>query len=206
MNIQQYRYLLEQEKGRQKAIFSAIKEKEAEVNKNKKEIIYIEEALNIAQQAAQQTQNEIKFAITELVTLAIETVYGKKYQFDIKFNIQRGKTEAYLCFLKDGEDIDPMSSTGGGVINVAAFALRIALWNLKRDRARNTIVLDEPAGKISKDLQPLFGSLIKEISNKLNIQFIIVSHEKALAKEADKIFKVSYKNKESFVEEIEYEG
>ena len=56
---------------------------------------------------------------------------------------------------------------------------------------RNTIILDEPFKHLSDDLQPLGSEVLKQLSDKLKIQFIIVTHRKEITGVADKIFEVS---------------
>ena len=97
-----------------------------------------------------------------------------------------------------------MTESGGGAVDVAAFALRIALWKLSQMQTKNvsdTIVMDEPGRFISVDLQPKFGELIKLLSEKLSIQFIIVTHSVILSEKADKVFKVGKKNNISYIED-----
>ena len=55
------------------------------------------------------------------------------------------------------------------------------------------IVLDEPFRYLSENYQGLASQMIKEISVKLGIQYLIVTHEEELTESADKIFNVSIK-------------
>ena len=93
-----------------------------------------------------------------------------------------------------------MNSSGGGPIDIASFALRIASWSLQRPIRSNTIILDEPMKNLSKEYQEQGALMLQEVSRKLGIQFIIVTHEPVLARFADKTFNVSIKNGISRVE------
>ncbi len=105
------------------------------------------------------------------------------------FSVQRrNKTECDLYFERDGNKMDPLSASGGGAVDVASFALRVASWSMQRPRSRNTMILDEPLRFLSADHQEQASVMIKEISQKLGIQFIIITHESILASYADKIF------------------
>ena len=53
------------------------------------------------------------------------------------------------------------------------------------------IILDEPLRFLSVDLQERASIMIKEISKKLGLQFLIVTHESTLASYADKVFETS---------------
>lgn len=144
----------------------------------------------ILQEVARITQEALEFRISELVTVALN-VFPEPYTFRLQFEAKRGQSEAKIVLLTPtGEELDPMSAVGGGVIDMVAFSLRIGLWVLRQPRPRGVIVLDEPFRFLSRGLQPEAGKLIKELSTKLGLQFIIVSHEEALVENVDKILTV----------------
>lgn len=196
--ISSYRFKLERRKGAKNQILkniSSCKDRIKILKRNQKDI---DRAQIIIQTVAQKTQQELEFHISDIVTLALESIFDEPYQFKVIFEIKRGKTEAKLLFLKDGSEVDPMTASGGGTVDVAAFALRVALWTLKT--GRNTIVLDEPFRFLSSDLQPKAGKMLSLLSKKLKLQFIIVTHNKHLIETADKLISVSIKNKITRVE------
>ena len=78
-------------------------------------------------------------------------------------------------------------------VDVAAFALRVASWSMERPRSRPVLIMDEPLRFLSTDHQEKASVMIKEISQKLGIQFIIVTHETILASYADKVFETKIK-------------
>jgi DNA repair exonuclease SbcCD ATPase subunit len=86
-----------------------------------------------------------------------------------------------------------LTASGGGAVDVAAFALRIASWSMAQPHSRNTIILDEPLRFLSVDLQEKASTMIKEVSDKLGIQMILVTHNDTLASFADRVFNVSIK-------------
>jgi DNA repair exonuclease SbcCD ATPase subunit len=62
--------------------------------------------------------------------------------------------------------------------------------------------MDEPLRFLSEDLQEKASLMIKELSKKLKLQFIIITHEPTLATYADKEFRVTIKNGISNVKEL----
>lgn len=164
----------------------------------------IERAQFIINEIAIKTQQQIEYHISELVSLALFSVFGEEaYGFKVTFDIKRGKTECHLSFLDDGEEVKPVDASGFGALDIASFALRIALWNIQRPKTRNVMLLDEPFKHLrGKIVQRKTGELISEISKKLNIQMIIIS-DVSFSIKADKTFMVIKKNKESFVYEID---
>lgn len=151
----------------------------------------LERATEVIQTVAKLTQQELEFHISELVTLALRSVFPLPYRMVVKFELRRSRSEADLL-LEDpeGNVVSPMDSVGGGVVDVAAFALRVSLWSLQRPRPRPILILDEPFRFLSQDLQPKASQMLHEISRKLKMQFLIVTHEENLVEAADKIFRV----------------
>ncbi len=160
----------------------------------------LQRALDIIQLNAKLTQQQLEIHIGELVTLALEAVFPRPYKFVLKFELRRNRTEADLLLEdENGNCIKPMDAAGGGVVDVASFALRLALWSLVRPKPRAVMILDEPFRFLSRDLQPRAGAMVKEMSRKLGIQFLIITHEDDLVKTADKTFRVSKINGRSTI-------
>ncbi len=160
-------------------------------------LIYLEKAQVIIRKVAKDIQDQLKYRVADVVNLALSAVFPDKYQFDVQFDVERGRTVANLVFTDGGCQIDPMSASGGGVVDIAAFALRIAVFSL--GKTDNVIILDEPMKKLQpKELHIKGMEIIKEISKRLHIQFIInansVSNED-LIDIADKVFTVKQKDK-----------
>ena len=56
-------------------------------------------------------------------------------------------------------------------------------------KAKNcVIILDEPMRFVSENYQEKASQMLKEISQRLNIQFIIITHNQVLASYADRVF------------------
>jgi ABC-type uncharacterized transport system YnjBCD ATPase subunit len=150
----------------------------------------------LIQTVAQATQKQLEYHISELVSLALAAVFPHPYSLRLDFELRRGRSEAVLSFSRgDGERIDPLSASGGGPVDVACWALRVSLWSLRNPKSRRTILLDEPFRFVSRDLQPRASAMLKEISAKMKLQFIIVTHEENLVECADRVFEVTMNGK-----------
>lgn len=189
---------LEQRKGRLVQLREQLKLAETDRKQSKRALWASERAQVIIQQVAQATQQELEYRISELVTLALSSVFPIPYQFKLRFVVRRGKTEADLLFLRDGQEIDPLSASGGGVVDVAAFALRVALWRLSNG-LRPVLVLDESFKWISASYLSLAGEMLRSLSGKMGIQIILVTHLEPLIEAADKVFRVRMQNGVSVV-------
>jgi len=138
----------------------------------------VKEARELVQDVAQFIQQEAHYQIAAVVTKGLQTVFGNEYIFKILFEKKRGRTEASLIFEKDGLELDPLSASGGGIVDVAAFSLRVACLMLSRPALRQLMVLDEPFKNVSKrnDYLDKIPLLLEEVSKNLNIQIIMVTH------------------------------
>jgi DNA repair exonuclease SbcCD ATPase subunit len=159
----------------------------------------IEKAQILIQQAAQETQQQLTMHIEAIVASALEAVFPDTYDFKLEFEIKRNKTEAALKFYKDGHEIDIMDNSGGGLVDVAALGLRLSAWSL--GSSDNVLILDESLKFLSRDLQPRMGEVLQELSSKLGLGVIMVSHSDVLNECADKIFVVKQTDKVSSVTE-----
>lgn len=138
-----------------------------------------QEVLQLVAQAVQQKAHE---KIGTVVSSCLQAVFGEQaYEFKILFERKRGKTEAQLRFCRGGLDIDPLTASGGGVVDVAAFALRVACLLLHRPRLSKLIVLDEPFRFVSAAYQENIRSMLEELSKDLKLQIIMVTHNETIA-------------------------
>jgi DNA repair exonuclease SbcCD ATPase subunit len=195
--IEKYRDKLNQTKGKVSALKQEADDYTLKEEENRNRMLALEQALVFVQDVAQKTQEQLVLHIQDVVNTALDTCFPDEYVFNLVFEIKRNKTEARLVFMKNGFEIDPMEASGGGVVDVASFALRIAAWSL--GKTNNVICLDEPMKFLSRDLQPRAGEILQEISKKLGIQFIMVSHVADIIQSADRVFEINLNKGASMV-------
>ena len=180
-----------QMQGMKKQVKNDLRAKRNELMNLNQKMKLIEQAQVFLQKVAQDTQSQLKLKIEDIVNLALNTVFPDEYLFQVDFNVSRGKTDAELVFVnqKTGGRVDPMTASGGGVVDIVAFALRIAGYVLESN-VDNVIILDEPFRFVSKDLVDRAGEILKVLSTKLGLQIIIVTHIPEFVDIADKVFRV----------------
>lgn len=201
MNLKNYRTILEQRKGAEAQLKRQVSDTQKALDLLEQDLKDIEDARAILQTVAQATQQELEYQISEVATLALSAVFDEPYTLKVDFVIARGKTEAKLRFERDGEAFDPMEDTGGGAVDIAAFALRVALWTLRRPQRRAVLILDEPFKHLDDGRQERASHALAEISKSLGLQIIMVSHSGALIEGADKVFEVTQQKGISEVKE-----
>ena len=188
-----FRQELNMKKGELRQLESQLFDSNKNLRSYKRKLEQTEKARIIIQNVAKQTQQELEYHVSDIVTMALRAVFPEPYDFKMEFVIKRNKTECELYFVKDGELIDPLTASGGGAVDVASFALRVALWCLAPQRTRNTLILDEPFRFLSRDLMYKAGDMLKRLSEKLGLQIIMVSHAEDLIDGANKVFQIKIK-------------
>ena len=109
----------------------------------KERVATILQAQQIVQVVAETVQRSAHAQIASVVTRCLETVFGEEYGFRIDFERKRGRTEAKLIILKEGLVLDdPLNECGGGIIDLAALALRLISIVLSRPAKRRLLALD----------------------------------------------------------------
>jgi DNA repair exonuclease SbcCD ATPase subunit len=157
-------------------------------------LVDIDQAQTIFVKAAEDTQKKLEVHISRLVTTAISSVFGTGvYDFELDFIKRRGKTEADLWLVRNGQRMKPIDSVGGGVVDVVSFALRVAFWALSKN-TRPIFILDEPFRNVSNNYVSKALDMMKMLSEKLELQIIMISHNKVLIEGADRIFHVELSN------------
>lgn len=163
-------------KGRLSFLEQLLKDQEKDLKRSAQDLSDAEEAQDLLQKLAQAVQQQVHGRISEVVSTCLESVFPDPYEFHIEFERKRGKTEAALKFVRNGNQMDPLTSSGGGMVDVAAFALRMAALMLHRPRLSKTLIADEPFRFVSVQYQDSIREMLEKLSKDTGIQVIFVTH------------------------------
>jgi len=193
MDIKGLRQIVDQRKGQQEKLESIVAGIKKKLILTNRKLRHHEQAREVIREVGLATQKQLQVQISELTSLALESVFDNPYQLMVEFIERRNKTECDLYFERDGNKVDPLNSAGGGAVDVAAFALRVASWAMKRPRPRNILLLDEPFSRLKgKNANLRALQMVHQISKDLGIQVIMVSDERVdrdlIEQTADKVF------------------
>lgn len=194
MQTSNFRSFLEQKKGARDTFISNKTKLEKEIEEHNKSYNYIKEAQEILQKTAKETQNKLSFHISNFITSALQSIWeDNAYEFKLEFIEKRNKTEVLMLLkTKDGDiGLDNLNNirSGGGVLDIVALALRVALWSLQPNK-QPIMILDQPLSNLDMNHLPKAGQLIEELSSKLGIQFLMINHNPALADIADVTYEI----------------
>lgn len=188
--LQETQTTLTELQGVRRKLLSDIEEKNQELQRKNEYSWQVQQAATIIQTAARQTQEQLRYVLEDIVNVALETIFANPYHFVLEFLTQRDRTVVVPKLERNGEQFDIIDEAGGGVADVVAFALRLAIWVLGGKKQRNFFVFDEPFKFLSVDLQETVTTLLKELSKELALTFLIVTHNQILIKNADHAFMV----------------
>jgi DNA repair exonuclease SbcCD ATPase subunit len=199
MKVQDLRNKFERQRGKRDQLETSITTLQEGIVEKTRSLRRHHEAKEVIRIVGLMTQEQLQSDISDITSLALESVFPDPYELQVEFVIRRNKTECDIFFVRDGMKIEPSIASGVGAMDIASFALRIASWSMMEPHTRNTIILDEPFRNLSENYQEAASIMLKEISKKLGIQFIIVTHIHTLASYADRIFEVKKRKKVSKV-------
>jgi len=152
---------------------------------------------------AKVTQEDIKNHIEDLVTLALQAVFDREWQFKLIFERKRNDFEVRPVIIENGEEFDPKDELGGGAIDIISYSLRIILFTLGFESDSNVekvMWLDEPMKFVGTgDLMHRAGSMIRDISQTLGIQTIMITHDEELAEISDRAWEITHRDGKSIV-------
>lgn len=211
MNTQDYKKslkLLENDYLQQKGQFSQLLAQEQDLNKQldslKEHNVLLEQSRVLLQKAGSDARETARIRLQETVTDALKYVFGQDFEFIIEFKETRGRTEAEFYVQSDynGEKIKtkPEDARGGGVVDIIAIALRVALIQIYNNPViRGPIILDEPGKHVSADYTMKLATFLKQINQTFDRQIIISTHQQDLANIADDSYMVELKGGKSVV-------
>lgn len=190
-----------------------IKEKKANLDKYKKKQVehkrrykILEKTLDVLRMYAKIKEQALREKIDDVVTQGMRLIFGNTYTSKMEFKISRGQAVLIPKIISEfqGEQIEtPIEdSRGGGVANVASVIYQILVLSLYEPRQSKILIADEPFRNLSQEHLEAAGEFLKILSEKLNIQIVLVTHRKELEAVADRLYKFSNKDGVTQVEKI----
>lgn len=159
----------------------------------------------LLQKSANFARNQSKEQIQMLVQNALQYVFGSSFRFEIELsdpdNTKNVAAEFYAITDWEGTTIrnKPQDSRGGGVVDIISLALRIAVLESIYPRREGPILLDEPGKHVSEDYIVPMVNFLRDISENLGRQIVMVTHNTHLSESADQAYHVRLRGGESEV-------
>lgn len=144
----------------------------------------------------EKSQDSISEIFNNIGTSGLK-IFGGDKELEFSFDNGNNKNPSVNIEVKqpwedDSDDeliTDITEAEGGGMGDIVALTLRLAMIKLIKPEQKGPIFLDEICRYIAKDESiRATGSFIQEVAKKLDKQFIIITHSNELLDYADKIF------------------
>jgi len=153
------------------------------------------------------TQHRFKSRVEELVTMALKAVFvDRDFQFELDFRTdKRNKFEVAPLVKENGNYYIPKDDMGGSMLDLIGIAFRVILHRLESPRSRPVFIVDEPFQNLGNGEELMRGAqFIRQLATntKMPLQFIIVTHEEALAEIADRAWRATRIGERSHVKLI----
>jgi len=172
-------------------------EKNIESNKEKldeiiKELKKGQEALQFVEDVANNRRGSMRQKIENVVTEALRVIYGSNYRIELKYGVKNNRSHMDIEVIKKttkGEIVRTIGGFGGGVCDSVAVPLRllVILGSKQTDRV---CILDESYKHVDDGRIENVANFLKEISDELKMQIIIVSHHDELEEHAETIWEL----------------
>ena len=82
--------------------------------------------------------------IQKAVSMALQAVFGRAYEFKLKQVPRRGQVELEPLVVDGTMELD-LEGVGGGIKDIVSLVLRVVLWSKQAEATDPVILLDEPA-------------------------------------------------------------
>jgi len=182
---------VERKKGERRLLEMQLQQTDKDIQKADKEIEILQQVIVIFQKSSEYARERMKYTIDEIATNALRVVFGGDISFEMELGTRAGAPTADFFVVEDGLKLSPMDAKGGGLVDVISVALRLAILELYEPKIEGPVLLDEPGKMVSAEFVENFVFFLKEYCHKTGRQFLVVTHNTALAAAGDRTFRVS---------------
>jgi hypothetical protein len=130
-------------------------------------------------QLGMKAQTDLKNYLEDIVTTALQGVFGDEYKFIVEFTYnKRDQVETNFFIEKNGNRIIPKDDlTSGGSIDVISFALKVACLFLEEENVDLILLQDEPFKNVTPNFFPAVSQMVIDICRYFELQIIMILPE-----------------------------
>lgn len=136
----------------------------------------------LLQKTSDYARQQVKVRIEDIVSEALNVVFGGNHRFVIELNL-KGNQPVAEYWLNDGSTLTklekPDYDRGGGKVDIIALALRLAVGEM--EGITGPLFLDEVGKHVSKEYAPSVAYFLKQYSADFDRQIILITHNADLA-------------------------
>lgn len=177
-------------KGQAALLDSRIERTQANLETSETSHGHHEKALVVLQELEKTWRGTFEQALASVVSEGLSAVFEDEIELIFISDIKREVASLDIKLKTNGLVTSLMGAKGGSVINVLSVLLRILLTISSQPPMRRLLVLDEPFTHVSAEYRSALCSLLDQMAERLDIQFILTSHEPELADAADVAYQI----------------
>ena len=150
----------------------------------------LQASVDVLSRVAELSRRDTIDRIEQLITFALQNIFREE-SFKFFIRTQEQKNGILFSFFLQEEGSPPYQikeSVGVGLLNVISTFLAIIVSILQNPKSRRFFVLDERFKHVSPDNQERIAETIKLFAEKLNCQFLVISHSPSIKKAGDIIY------------------
>lgn len=197
MQLTQQARIRRSEVDRRKGERDALQQRQAELAgalaAAKEQVETATQAVILLREGADYARRRAGEQVQDLTTSALRSVFGPAYEFRLINGESAGRPVVTCQVVSPYGDqeitTEGTESRGGGIVDIQAMALRIAMLETCR-QIDGPLLLDEPAKHVSEDYIPLAGQFLQQACRRFGRQVIMVTHNAHLAALADQTHQV----------------
>jgi DNA repair exonuclease SbcCD ATPase subunit len=156
---------------------------------------------SVLSKLSEDRQKETLEFINGLLTYGLTTVFEKPLRFEFQL-ASRGREQTVKTTIHTETGPTDVFAHGGGLLNVASFLIRTVVFVTVAAKNEKFIVLDEPFAQLSASYHQNICELVKELSNRFEIKYLIVSHQPLLSAVADREYRLVATEDGTTIEEV----
>lgn len=147
-----------------------------------------------------ESQESLMDKLQKFVTFGLQSIFGISYSF-VPVVDSGGKDVAVDFYVKT-EDVQGrvVDAKGGGVAEVVSMLIQIFFMRVLRDEFSQVLILDTPMTHISNRYREKVSALLKQLSEKLNMQIVLLTNTKEFAEHADMAYEFTQRDGKTQVE------
>jgi len=152
-----------------------------------------EKASLFLQTLSDETRQMIIDKISSIVTDALKKVLDKNLAFEMQLSTERNQADIKFL-VKDltmNKSYEILNSFGGGLADIVSFPLRVSLLLKWSPQLSRILIMDETFKAVDVTNQAFLGEFVRQLSEKLNLQILLITHSPELASKAHQQFKVN---------------
>jgi DNA repair ATPase RecN len=177
---------------------------------HKSRLLVIEQSLDTTAKASlflqtlsDVTRQQITERISGIVTDALQKVKDPNLEFRMHIVTERNQVEVKFVVHDKTTDkeYDIIDSCGGSIADIVTYPLKIALLLKWEPVLSRIMILDENFKFVSVADQEPLGEFVRQVSEKLNLQTLLITHSPVISSKGHRIFEVAKSGETSKVEE-----